>query len=113
MLMPVSAAYADAMAAGQIGRARAMMRLVPYPFMIGALGEPAGRCVSILCKNIDVLESMRNGLREGLDADAHTAQRCVGRLWRLRPGKFRERVAAGTKKIGGPACAGRREARTS
>lgn len=53
------------MIAEQIDRTRTMMRLVPHPFMIGALGELAGRCVSIPGKNMDMLESVRNGMGGG------------------------------------------------
>ena len=42
-----------------------MMRLVPHPFMIGALGELADRCVSTPGKNMDMIESVCNGMRGG------------------------------------------------
>ena len=68
MLMPVSADYVDAVVAKQTEKSRAMMRLVPHSFKIGALEDLAYRCTSILSKNIEMLESLRNGLRAGLDA---------------------------------------------
>ena len=67
MLMPVSADYVDAVIAEQITKSRAMVQLMPYPFTIKALEELANRCKSVLCENINMLESLRSGLWEGSD----------------------------------------------
>ena len=43
-----------------------MVRLVPHSLKIVALEDLAGRCTSVLAKNIEMPKSLCNGLRDGL-----------------------------------------------